>query len=488
VRSPVFTFLAAAFLLVLSGCSENQPLAPEPGAVGQPSAVTLDPEQVAQELVSLTGWELGDDVDLVEKLGADAGNSVPAHITNIDREQLTDKVAHYSFRVPVGSGPYDEIMIHRVVRENRPHQPIRTYKNVFMQHGDAVGFVKFLFGPASPSTPDDHAVAIYLAENGVDVWGIDQDWILVPQETVDFSFMSDWGLQHQVDNLQFAMAVARAARFVTGAGCDKMNLLGYSSGGMTAYALANQETQVPTWQRHVGGLIPADIPYILDPANVAGRAFTTAAAADAGAALAAGVYQSEDGSLFLALSALAQADPDGASPILPGLTNLQAALTFVTLTWQFFPANDWWHYMGGLFENGLPVSLEYTPIPGCLDFLATASPYEPMAFVYDYFRLFSGVDLSFTAHLDEITVPYLYLGAAGGLGAEGFYTASLIGSVDITLLNPALRPPDEISSDIGHIDMWTATDAERVFWKPLLQWIRTHSNGPGRHAPGGLGS
>ncbi|UCE03137.1 MAG: hypothetical protein JSW67_02785 [Candidatus Latescibacterota bacterium] len=488
MRCPVFVYLTTALLLVTIGCSEDQPLVPEQGSIEQSSAVKFDPERVAREIVAMSGWELGDEVEPFK--GRDDGEEArpPVSVRQVDREQLTGKVAHYSYRVPVGDGPYDEIVIHRVVKENHPHRPIRTHKNIFLLHGDAVGFVKFLFGPASPSTPDDHAAAIYLAKKGVDVWGMDQDWILVPSGTMDFSFMSDWGLQHQVDNLQFGMATARSARMLTGAGFGKMNLLGYSSGGMTAYALANQETQIPMQERHVGGLIPADIPYIIDPANAAGRAFTCAAAADLGDALAAGIYQAEDGVLFLTLSALARSDPDGASPVFDGLTNLQAALMFVTQTWQFFPANDWWHYMGGLFEDGIPVSLEYTPIEGCLDFLATASPYEPNRFVYDYFRVFCNEEsLPFTAHLAEITIPVLYLGAAGGLGEGGFYTTTLLGSSDITLVNPALRPPDEIASDIGHIDLWTATDAEKIFWKPLLKWIRTHTNAPGRSMPRGAG-
>ena len=165
--------------------------------------------------------------------------------------------------------------------------------NVFLLHGDAVGFVKFLFGSASPSTPDDHAAAVYLAQNGVDVWGMDQDWILVPMDTTDFSFMAGWGLQRQIDNVMIGMEIARYARRYTGNGFGKMNLLGYSSGAVTVYGAANEETQRPPGLRHIGGLIPVDLPYKLAPEDEPGRLMSCAGAADYQALIDSGVVRPE---------------------------------------------------------------------------------------------------------------------------------------------------------------------------------------------------
>jgi hypothetical protein len=131
-----------------------------------------------------------------------------------------------------------------------------------------------------------------------------------------------------------------------------------------------------------------------------------------------------------------------------------------------------------LDDFGLPVDLEYTPIEGTLDFLMTASPYEAGRFVLDYFTvLCDEVDVPFDDHLVEISIPVLYLSAAGGIGETGFYTTTLLGTDDVTLVNPQLRPPELIEFDIGHIDIWTADDAPALFWEPLLNWIDDHTPG-----------
>jgi hypothetical protein len=447
------------------------------------SARTIDPRVVAQDLVSQSGWISGAGGALVApELEAPATPEPYFHpIVGFDREVIVDDIAHYSADIRIGLGTYDVIRIHRVVKEVGPYVPERSRMNVFLLHGDAVGFVKFLFGPASPSTPDEHAAAVYLAQNGVDVWGMDQDWIMVPADTTDFSFMAGWGLQRQIDNVMIGMEIARYARRYTGSGFGKMNLLGYSSGAATVYAAANQETQRPPGLRNIGGLIPVDLPYTFGPEGEAGRLVSCASAADMQALIDSGVYQTEDGFLFYLLGDLAGNDPYGPSPILPGFTNLQAALFFVTATHQILPLNSWWHYTGGVLELddfGLPVDLEYTPLEGALDFLLTASPYESGRFVLDYFKvLCDEVDVPFDDHLAEISIPVLYLGAAGGIGETGFYATTLLGSDDVTLVNPQLRTPELIAFDIGHIDIWTADDAPALFWEPILNWIDDHTPG-----------
>jgi hypothetical protein len=174
-------------------------------------------------------------------------------VLSYNREVVVDDVVHYYFEVRVGYSEYDVVGIHRVVRENRPWKPIRTNKSIFLQHGDAVGFTIFMFGVDSPSTPDELSAAVYFAQNDVDVWGIDQGWILVPQATADLSFMAGWGMQHQVDNLEVGLMIARFARLFTSNGWRKMHLLGYSSGVFTSFALLNQETQLPPGHRNVAG-------------------------------------------------------------------------------------------------------------------------------------------------------------------------------------------------------------------------------------------
>jgi pimeloyl-ACP methyl ester carboxylesterase len=310
---------------------------------------------------------------------------------------------------------------------------------------------------------------------------MDQDWILVPMDTTDFSFMEDQGLQHQVDNVLYGVQIARYTRLFTGNGYGKVNLLGYSSGAATVYAAANQEAVLPPGLRHVGGLIPVDLPYKLAPEYEPGRQAACACVNDYVALIDSGVYADTGGILFVTLGDLALNDPAGDSPVLPGLTNRQAAIFFGGAIYNFFPLTDWWHYWGGVLvfdDLGLPVDFEFTPTQAAFEFLLTASPYEPGKFILDYCEvLCDETDVPFDDNLGEVTIPVLYIGGAGGLGKSGFYATTLLGSEDITLLNPALRDPADIAYDIGHIDIWTADDAPSLFWGPLLDWIDDHTPG-----------
>ena len=428
-----------------------------------------------------SGWarEIDHQAGSTIDIGRVGEQSRPGGMYGFEREVLVEGIAHYTADVQVGDGPYDVIRIHRVVKELEPYRPIRTGKNIFLLHGSAVGFVKFIFGSASPSTPDDRSVAVYLAQNGIDVWGMDQDWALVPAETTDFGFMADWGLQRQIDNLDTAVEVARYTRLHTGNGFTRMNVLGYSSGAMTIYALANQETQLPPGLRNVGGIVPVDISYKIGPEYPSSQEFACVHAANVNATWESGTYNSTTGVLFLTLGGLAQLAPDETSPVFGWLTNYQAALFAVSQTWALFPSTEWFHYMGGIFdEAGLPVDLTFTTDDAAFEFMSSASPYEAMAFVRDYAAVRCGEEeLPFDDYLDEITVPVLYVGPVGGFGETGIYSTTLLGSSDVTLLLPQFLTDDERHLDIGHIDIWTAEVAAEAVWQPLLDWVVEHSVG-----------
>ena len=317
---------------------------------------------------------------------------------------------------------------------------------------------------------------MYLAQHDVDVWGIDQAWVLVPLAETDFSFMADWGMQRQVDDLRIGLAVARASRLLTGSGFGKMNLLGYSSGVLTGYAYINDETHLPEAARHVAGFIPADCPYKWsDDSN---RIPSCESAAYYKSIIDSGTYHDTAGGyLFLMLGQLAKTDPEGASPIVPGATNRQAALYLGAATHLFVPFPPLWHYFAGTFDEfGVPTGLQYTTYEGMLDFLVTASPYEPLLFEYDYLCIWCDEpDVPFDDHLAEITVPVFYIGAAGGLGETGVYTTTLLGSPDVSTLIVRLHPDEEIGLDFGHIDLWTAGNAQGLVWAPILDWLAGHA-------------
>jgi hypothetical protein len=287
--------------------------------------------------------------------------------------------------------------------------------------------------------------------------------------------MAGWGMQHQVDNLEAGLMIARFTRLLTGNGWRKMHLLGYSSGVFTTFALLNQETQRPPGHRNVAGYIPVDAPYKTDFAPTQGLACVTSSALQD--SLDAGTYGDPAGVLMQTLGMLGSFDPDSPSPVVPGLTNLQAALLFGGATHQFLPMTPWFHYEAGIFnEYGLPTGLQYTTVNGWLEFLMGAASYEPMAFMRDYMSIIcDAVDVPWDDHLGDITNPIFAVGATGGLGELTEYTTTLTGSGDRTFLKVELWPPEAIGLDFGHIDLWTADNAEALVWGPILEWVNEHT-------------
>ena len=460
----------------LSGCSDEKVVAPIPSDSPNSSAITIDPEAVAVELVSRAGWEVTMDEDLPARF-KDLQAATPAgNILTSERQVIVDDIVHYSFQVRVGSGPYDVIGLHRVVKEKKPGDPIKAKETVFLQHGDAIGFVKFIFGAAAPSVPDDHGSAIFLAQHGVDVWGIDQPWVLVPYGIADFSFMANWGIGYEIDVLRIGLGIARSSRAMTGSGYGKMNLLGYSSGAFLGYSYVDYETQLPPGLRHVSGYIPVDCMIKDNDAfNRQGACGTAQFYKDM---LDTGVYQDEGSYLlFYLMGTWAQTDPDGDSPVFPGYTNLQAALLVGASTYVLAPFPPSWHYVAGVYdEAGVPTGLQYTTVPGYLDFVVFASPYEPSLFLYDIYALWCDEeDSPYDDHLSEITVPIFYVGANGGIGTAGIYSTTIVGSTDVTTLIVSLHPAEEIALDFGHIDIFTAENAPSLVWQPMYNWIKAHT-------------
>jgi hypothetical protein len=71
----------------------------------------------------------------------------------------------------------------------------------------------FLASAGSAQVPVNHSLAAYLAEQGVDVWGIDLRWVGVPQEVTVFTFMAGWNM---------GTALARAVRVGTKGSQDRI--------------------------------------------------------------------------------------------------------------------------------------------------------------------------------------------------------------------------------------------------------------------------
>ena len=395
-------------------------------------------------------------------------------VGGIHRRPITGSVVEYSWQVRVGLGAHDIIGIHRVVQEIAPFVPKPTAKAVLMAHGDVWGFdAAFLASLASTNIPDSKALPVFLAQNNVDVWGIDFRWTLVPLETTDFGFMQAWDIGTDVHDLRLALLIARLTRLVTGSGFGKIHLLGWSRGGMTGYAYLSAETQSPV--RHVRGFIPVDIFVKTDKADLRQAACDRFAVQQA--QLNKGIFHDTTGLLISTVGTSAATAPDGPSSVIPGLTNLQAALFLGTSTFNLFQPVPFYHFTGGEVdaETGLRTNLLYTQEEFWIDFLQGAAPYEPVnIFAQGEALICDEMDLPYDDHLAEITVPTLYVGAGGGFGEFGEYTTTLLGSTDVTIHLVDLRPDEQRIEDVGHADLFLADDAQNLVWKPILDWIKSH--------------
>jgi hypothetical protein len=192
--------------------------------------------------------------------------------------------------------------------------------------------------------------------------------------------------------------------------------------------------------------------------------------------VSAGVYQDATPVLVGTAGTLAKIDPNGPSPIIPGFTNLQTALFFGAATWAVGGLECCYHFVGGVFnEFGIPTDLTFTPVDGWLDFMLIGASYAPYLWHAEQEAITCDeTDLPYDDHLGDITVPVLYVGAAGGYAEDGLHTLGLLGSTDVTSTIVQLYPPEAVAVDIGHVDIWTSNDSPTLFWTPILDWVDAH--------------
>jgi hypothetical protein len=405
--------------------------------------------------------------------GARAQDAHPWTIQRVERQVLVDNIAHYQFVVTVGPGQYDKIRIHRIVKERHPYQPAYLSEAVMFFSGEPTYFTLYVAPLESRAVPRDHAIAIYLAKNNIDVWGMDYRWALVPEDTNDFSFMRTWGMTTDVADAQVALTIARAMRGSLFEPAGPLFLAGLSYGAQITYAIAANDTQRPRKLQNVKAIIPMDEGLVYaDPAiqaeGCAGLDYVRGL-------IASGTYNYDNRSMWQ-MGQLAISDPHGISPFDSTLTNYQFALVIATS-----PEDEAmpWHFAGGYFDNtGMPTGLRYTNVRLWEDLLAhNEPPYNPVFVDVEGSAVQCGKpdpDAKVADHLDEVVVPILAIEAAGGFSHSSDYTATFTASHDVTIQNVQLLSDAQQSEDFGHVDLLTGYNAEYLVWQPILEWIKTH--------------
>lgn len=424
-------------------------------------------------LAGCQGEEPSADEPFGEAALAVTGDLTPVALT---REVVSGDVVHYAIELTVGATPNARLRLHRVVRERSPGVPRSTRGAAMLMHGDFSTFTSnFVPSLISPAAAPDHGLAVHLAKQGVDVWGFDRRWTTAAIDAPDLSDLAGMGFAAEIDDIGRALAFARTLRGLTGQGAERMSLVGFSHGGQLAYEYANVESQRPLGQRHVKSLVPIDIYARVAPASAVLRTRACSRRDNERAAVAAGAVDSENISTAL-LGSLARSAPSDPSPIFGApYTNESAVESIVAQTYEFFPLTNNYHLNGGVIVDDLPVGLRFSQPLLIADWFAAAPPHQALVESADSDALWCAeAPLPIPDHLADIKVPLFYLGAAGGVGDQGLYTTSLVGSTDVTSLVVRRLAPSDEAVDYGHADLLYADDAEALAWQPLAEWILRH--------------
>jgi hypothetical protein len=386
------------------------------------------------------------------------------------RVRLGQGVVEFNYRIRVGPKHHDVINVHRVVHENTRGLPDSSRHAAFFVHGDAWGFDPAFAGKlgAPKRSPN---VARWLARRGVDVWGIDLRWVLVPAHTTNLTFMRSWGSAVDVQDIRVGTSVERAIRARTGSGSGRTALLGWSRGGFLAYAYANYESRLPERQRNVNALIPADTVLRYAATYDKSRRTVCSLYRSARRQFSNGV-NAEDLRVYARLGRLALAHPSAPSSAVSGLTNRQAVLDIGAQ--PNASVSPWYHFVAGIFNaNGIPNRLKYTPPRKFMRFFTQAAPFEAQADYVTSDRVWCGKPSPLVDNLGAVHLPVLYLAAAGGFGSVGSYSTHLLGSHDVREVVVRMRLPGHEGNDFGHADLWQASNTRQA-WTPLLHWLRAH--------------
>lgn len=377
----------------------------------------------------------------------------------LNREDLGNGIAHYTFDMAVGPGTYDVVRLHRVVKEKKAYKPCHAKGEVFFVHGSIQDFEDIFLTAGALEVNEYTSAPYYLAANDIDVWGIDLAWNFVPMEETNFEFMKNWGVEKDIDQVLEAMALARLVRVFTAQGYTKLNLLGYSYGVPVIYGAAGRETQMKNVCRNIKGLIPVDNQVIVEDPDE-----RLAWCAEAAAQLEiwnAGEYNNPMGVDFIGLGQVVVADPNG-HDLDPNLTNIQI-MNFILTD----------HSSGSHFLGGNLFALNYSDSMRLPRLALNIAPYQPQLTFYETNACgCPDMDVSFDDYLEQVKLPILFISSEGGFKGDD-YTATLTQTTDYERLH-VNDPAVPTEYNFGHADLWLAYSAPDWVWEPMRQWLLEH--------------
>ena len=337
--------------------------------------------------------------------------------------------------IVAGSGEFDKIGITRIRK----------------RCGCSKAAVVMLPGSNSDFETSFLSMAVYLAGQNIDVWGIDFRYSSVPEysdstpycQAKSCEFMKNWTTDTYLSDLDTVVKIAALS-----SQDEKVFLLGWSQGAFFAYRYAGDHPDLK-------GVVALDIAYNLDPALADIIAKTKAELLARSEKINQGIYY-EDVLTEKYIAYLASTDPNGSSPVIEGLTNRQAFLFAITAAYQLpaFSLPNYRYAQGDL--NGL----KYTDY----DFiLQQAFKLNSFQSIYPTTDLYSQW-VEPLPSIPDIHVPVMHVGAEYGFGAFGLYTLEKIKEFNSDVTACLIK-------DYGHADLVWANAAKHDVWNGITRWL-----------------
>lgn len=372
-------------------------------------------------------------------------------------EAQFDNLTYTEMVVQNGPNPMNSFKVHRLVKSELPAHALK--QPIILMPSLANTFAEYIVGTAPGGGDLEHSTAAYLARANLDVWGYSSRETLVapgscmPSGPVDCSIMATWGIQAQLDDLEFIRGLVAAVH-----GDRTPAVGGLSLGAMTGQAAINQDPQA-----YAGLLLFDESLYVASPALRAGYQIVCNGLT---AQIAAGdVFSEQFGAGTKALLQLSQIAPNAPTPFPgfpPGTTNRQAYMLVLTAPSPGPPASPFNAGFrlaaGSVAENRFFFASE--------DILASTisrfNHYVALAELRDVVCSQAG-DTTFTANLGAFQGVVLAIQAGLGFGALLQDVFPLMPLAQITLLeNP----------DFGHVDFQVNPDHKHLLDKPIAQWLK----------------
>jgi pimeloyl-ACP methyl ester carboxylesterase len=356
--------------------------------------------------------------------------------------------------VQAGPNPIDRF---EVVHVRHP-DPSETRGSILLAPGLGTGFQLY---EVSDTPYYRDSFAGFLATRGFDVWGFSQRLQGLAAGTcesgaADCSVMADWGLAQLAADAEYVRT-----RIVAENPGELPVIGGQSMGAMISFAAINANPE----GYHAAIMLEGGL-YSEDPVY---QGLAAAGCQFMNGLLDAGIYYNGEMIPFMkTVNMLADVDPDGPSPIMPGLTNLQAWVFLLSVPNPgptsptpnyIFDTGDW---MSGTLTYANP-DLLHGMFYGFVDYMTVAS-------LRDGNCSFAGLDGGqFISNLAAFDGPVFAIANGRGFDTMVGDTLSLMPDADVTLFT---------YPDYGHMDHMFGTDHFDILEQPLLQWLATDAFAP----------